>query len=143
MHMFGNLLREAAGTVRLAKTAQESFIDIVTMILGITVGCFMAAENFLKPETLAVFFLGLMAFTSATAGGVLMGKVMAKFSKEPFNPIIGAAGVPAVPMLASVVQRMGQKANPRPFLLMHTMEPNVAGVIGTAIAAGLFLGLLG
>lgn len=143
MLMFGNLLREAAGTARLAKTAQESFIDIVTMILGITVGCFMAAESFLKPETLAIFFLGLIAFAISTVGGVLMGKVIAKFSKEPFNPIIGAAGVSAVPMSARVVQRMGQKANPRNFLLMHAMGPNVAGVIGTAIAAGLFLGLLG
>ncbi len=143
MFMFGNLLREVGGTARLAKTAQESFIDIVTMILGITVGCFMAAESFLKPEALAVFFLGLIAFAAATAGGVLMGKVMAKFSKEPFNPIIGAAGVSAVPMSARVVQRIGQKANPRNFLLMHAMGPNIAGVIGTAIAAGFFLGMLG
>lgn len=142
MFMFGNLLREVGGTQRLAKTAQESFIDIVTMILGITVGAFMAAETFLKPEALAVFFLGLLAFATATAGGVLMGKLMAKFSKEPFNPIIGAAGVSAVPMSARVVQRMGQKANPRNFLLMHAMGPNIAGVIGTAVAAGFFLGLL-
>jgi len=142
MFMFGNLLREVGGTQRLAKTAQESFIDIVTIILGITVGAFMAAETFLKPEALAVFFLGLFAFATATAGGVLMGKLMAKFSKEPFNPIIGAAGVSAVPMSARVVQRMGQKANPRNFLLMHAMGPNIAGVIGTAIAAGFFLGLL-
>ena len=142
MFMFGNLLREVGGTQRLAKTAQEAFIDIVTMILGITVGCFMAAESFLKPEALAIFFLGLFAFATATAGGVMMGKLMAKFSKEPFNPIIGAAGVSAVPMSARVVQRMGQKANPRNFLLMHAMGPNVAGVIGTAIAAGFFLAML-
>lgn len=143
MFMFGNLLREVGGTQRLAKTAQESFIDIVTIILGITVGAFMAAESFLRPEALAVFFLGLIAFAMATAGGVLMGKLMARLSKEPFNPIIGAAGVSAVPMSARVVQRMGQKANPRNFLLMHAMGPNVAGVIGTAIAAGFFLGMLG
>jgi len=143
MFMFGNLLREVSGTQRLAKTAQESFIDIVTIILGITVGAFMAAESFLRPEALAVFFLGLIAFAASTAAGVLMGKIMAKFSKEPFNPIIGAAGVSAVPMSARVVQRMGQKANPRSFLLMHAMGPNVAGVIGTAIAAGFFLGMLG
>jgi len=142
MFMFGNVLREIGGTQRLAKTAQEAFIDIVTLILGITVGCFMAAESFLKPETLAVFFLGLLAFGTATVGGVLMGKLMAKFSKEPFNPIIGAAGVSAVPMSARVVQRMGQKANPRNFLLMHAMGPNVAGVIGTAIAAGFFMALI-
>lgn len=142
MFMFGNLLREVGGTQRLARTAQESFIDIVTLILGITVGAFMSAESFLRPEALAVFFLGLIAFATATVGGVLMGKLMAKFSKEPFNPIIGAAGVSAVPMSARVVQRMGQKANPRSFLLMHAMGPNVAGVIGTAIAAGFFLGML-
>lgn len=142
MFMFGNLLREVSGTQRLAKTAQESFIDIVTIILGITVGAFMAAESFLRPEALAIFFLGLIAFAVSTAGGVLMGKLMAKLSKEPFNPIIGAAGVSAVPMSARVVQRMGQKANPRNFLLMHAMGPNVAGVIGTAIAAGFFLGML-
>jgi sodium ion-translocating decarboxylase beta subunit len=142
MFMFGNLLREVGGTQRLAKTAQESFIDIVTIILGITVGAFMAAESFLRPEVLAVFFLGLIAFATATASGVMMGKLMAKLSKEPFNPIIGAAGVSAVPMSARVVQRMGQKANPRNFLLMHAMGPNVAGVIGTAIAAGFFLGML-
>jgi oxaloacetate decarboxylase beta subunit len=142
MFMFGNLLREVGGTQRLARTAQESFIDIVTLILGITVGAFMSAEAFLRPESLAIFLLGLVAFATATAGGVLMGKVMARFSKEPFNPIIGAAGVSAVPMSARVVQRMGQKANPRNFLLMHAMGPNVAGVIGTAIAAGFFLGML-
>lgn len=142
MFMFGNLLREAGGTARLAKTAQESFIDILTMILGITVGCFMAAESFLRPEALAVFFLGLIAFAAATAGGVLMGKIMAKLSREPFNPIIGAAGVSAVPMSARVIQRVGQKANPRNFLLMHAMGPNIAGVIGTALAAGFFLSFL-
>jgi len=142
MFMFGNLLREVGGTQRLAKTAQEAFIDIVTMILGITVGAFMAAESFLKPEAIAIFILGLFAFGMATVSGVLMGKLMAKLSKEPFNPIIGAAGVSAVPMAARVVQRMGQKANPRNFLLMHAMGPNVAGVIGTAVAAGFFLNML-
>lgn len=143
MLMFGNLLREAGGTARLAKTAQESFVDIVTMLLGITVGCFMAAESFLKPEVIAIFVLGLLAFSFATAAGVMMGKLMSKISKEPFNPMIGAAGVSAVPMAARVVQTMGQKANPRNFLLMHAMGPNVAGVIGTAVAAGFFLSLLG
>jgi len=143
MFMFGNLLREVGGTARLAKTAQESFIDIVTIMLGITVGCFMAAESFLKPDALAVFVLGLFAFSVATAGGIFMGKLVARFSKEPFNPIIGAAGVSAVPMAARVSQTVGQKANPRNFLLMHAMGPNIAGVIGTAVAAGFFLSMLG
>ena len=114
MFMFGNLLREAGGTARLAKTAQESFIDIVTMILGITVGCFMVAESFLKPDALAIFALGLIAFATATAGGVLMGKLFARFSKEPFNPIIGAAGVSAVPMSARVVHN-GTKSKSEKF----------------------------
>jgi len=143
MFMFGNLLREVGGTARLAKTAQESFIDIVTILLGITVGCFMAAESFLKADALAVFGLGLIAFGVATTAGILMGKVVARFSKEPFNPIIGAAGVSAVPMAARVSQTVGQKANPRNFLLMHAMGPNIAGVIGTAVAAGFFLSMLG
>jgi oxaloacetate decarboxylase beta subunit len=142
MFMFGNLLKEVPGTQRLAKTASDSFIDIVTMILGITVGSFMAAESFLRPEALAIFFLGLLAFSAATAAGLGMGKIMAKFSRTPFNPILGAAGVSAVPMSSRVVQMMSQKANPRNFLLMHAMGPNIAGVIGTAIAAGFFISLL-
>lgn len=142
MFMFGNLLRESGVTERLARTASEAFIDTVTIILGITIGSFMAAETFLRPESLAVFGLGLFAFATATAGGTLLGKLMSKISKEPLNPMIGAAGVSAVPMSARVVQKMGQKANPRNFLLMHAMGPNVAGVIGTAVAAGMFLGMI-
>lgn len=143
MFMFGNLLQVSGVTERLAKTASEAFIDTLTILLGISVGAFMVAEMFLRVQTIAVFLLGLVAFAVATAAGVLLGKVMNWLSKEPINPMIGAAGVSAVPMSARVVQRMGQQANPRNFLLMHAMGPNVAGVIGTATAAGLFLGLLG
>lgn len=143
MFMFGNLLQVSGVTDRLAKTASESFIDILTILLGITVGASMPAETFLKPQTLSIFFLGLAAFAICTAGGVLLGKLMNIISKEPINPMIGAAGVSAVPMSARVVQKMAQEANPRNFLLMHAMGPNVAGVIGTAVAAGVFLGMLG
>ena len=103
----------------------------------------MTAERFLVPKTLAIFVLGLVAFAVATAFGVLIAKLMNRMSKEPINPMIGAAGVSAVPMSARVVQRMGQQANPRNFLLMHAMGPNIAGVIGTATAAGVFLGMVG
>ena len=142
MFMFGNLLLASGVTERLANTAANAFIDSITILLGITVGAFMAAENFLKIKSLEVFGIGLIAFATATAGGVICGKIMNRLSKEPINPMIGAAGVSAVPMSARVVQRMGQKANPRNFLLMHAMGPNVAGVIGTAVAAGAFLGLI-
>ena len=142
MFTFGNLLRESGVTDRLAKTAGESFMDILVILLGITVGASMPAELFLKSRTLLIFVIGVFAFATATAGGVLLGKLMNKLSKEPINPMIGAAGVSAVPMSARVVQRMGQKANPRSFLLMHAMGPNVAGVIGTAVAAGVFLGMI-
>ena len=103
----------------------------------------MTAERFLVPRTLAIFALGLVAFAAATAFGVLAGKLLNRISKEPINPMIGAAGVSAVPMSARVVQRMGQEANPRNFLLMHAMGPNIAGVIGTATVAGVFLGMVG
>lgn len=142
MFMFGNLLRESGVTARLAKTAGETFMDILIILLGVTIGASMPAEVFLKPRTLLVFVLGVLAFAAATASGVLLGKLMNKLSKEPINPMIGAAGVSAVPMSARVVQRMGQKANPRSFLLMHAMGPNVAGVIGTAVAAGVFIGMI-
>lgn len=142
MFFFGNLLLVSGVTDRLANTAGNAFMDILTILLGISVGAFMSAENFLRPEALLVFALGLLAFAGSTAFGVLLGKLMNVFSKEKINPMIGAAGVSAVPMSARVVQRMGQKANPRNFLLMHAMGPNVAGVIGTAIAAGVFLGMI-
>jgi sodium ion-translocating decarboxylase beta subunit len=142
MFMFGNLLRESGVTDRLADTAANTFMNILTILLGVTVGAFMSADNFLTPRSLMVFGLGIAAFAGSTFFGVLIAKFMNLFLKEKINPLIGAAGVSAVPMSARVVQRMGQKANPRNFLLMHAMGPNVAGVIGTATAAGLFLGML-
>jgi len=143
MFMLGNLLKESGVTERLADTAANAFINILTILLGLCVGCFMSAENFLKPESLIVFALGVIAFGASTAFGVALAKLMNLFTREKINPMIGAAGVSAVPMSARVVQRMGQEANPRNFLLMHAMGPNVAGVIGTATAAGIFLGMLG
>jgi len=142
MFMLGNLLRESGVTERLADTAANAFINILTIFLGLSVGAFMSAQSFLKPESLIVFALGIVAFSASTAFGVTLAKVMNLLSKEKINPMIGAAGVSAVPMSARVVQRMGQEANPRNFLLMHAMGPNIAGVIGTATAAGIFLGLL-
>jgi len=143
MFMFGNLLKECGVTDRLADTAANAFMNILTILLGLCVGCFMSAEVFLKPESLIVFVLGAIAFAASTAFGVSLAKLMNVFSKEKINPMIGAAGVSAVPMSARVVQRMGQQANPRNFLLMHAMGPNIAGVIGTATAAGIFLGMVG
>jgi sodium ion-translocating decarboxylase beta subunit len=143
MFMFGNLLKECGVTDRLADTAANAFMNILTILLGLCVGCFMSAETFLKPESLIVFVLGAIAFAASTAFGVSLAKLMNVFSKEKINPMIGAAGVSAVPMSARVVQRMGQEANPRNFLLMHAMGPNIAGVIGTATAAGIFLGMVG
>jgi len=143
MFMAGNLLKESGVTDRLADTAANSFMNILTILLGISVGAFMSAGTFLKPDSLMVFGLGLAAFATSTFFGVILAKFMNLFLKEKINPMIGAAGVSAVPMAARVVQKMGQKANPRNFLLMHAMGPNVAGVIGTATAAGIFLGVLG
>jgi len=143
MFMAGNLLRESGVTDRLADTAANSFMNILTILLGISVGAFMSAGTFLKPDSLMVFGLGLAAFAASTFFGVILAKFMNLFLKEKINPMIGAAGVSAVPMAARVVQKMGQKANPRNFLLMHAMGPNVAGVIGTATAAGIFLCVLG
>ncbi len=143
MFMAGNLLRESGVTDRLANTAATAFIDILTILLGLCVGAFMSAGVFLKPASLMVFGLGIAAFAASTFFGVILAKFMNLFLKEKINPMIGAAGVSAVPMAARVVQKMGQEANPRNFLLMHAMGPNVAGVIGTATAAGIFLGMLG
>ena len=143
MFMFGNLLRECGVTDRLSEAASNAFMNILIILLGLSVGCFMSAGNFLKLDSLKIFIVGCIAFAASTAGGLVMAKIMNVFSKEKINPMIGAAGVSAVPMAARVVQRMGQKANARNFLLMHAMGPNVAGVIGTAAAAGIFLGLLG
>jgi carboxybiotin decarboxylase len=140
--MFGNLMRESLVVNRLADTTQNAMINIVTIFLGLTVGATMAAENFLQVTTLAIIFLGLVAFACGTAAGVGLGNLMCKLSKGKINPMIGAAGVSAVPMAARVVQNVGQKENPANFLLMHAMGPNVAGVIGTAVAAGVFISLL-
>jgi sodium ion-translocating decarboxylase beta subunit len=142
MFMLGNLLFVSGVTDRLADTASNAFMNILTVLLGISVGCFMSAEAFLRVDSLIVFGLGVVAFGASTAFGVLLAKLMNVFSKEKINPMIGAAGVSAVPMAARVVQTMGQKENPRNFLLMHAMGPNIAGVIGTATAAGIFLGML-
>jgi len=140
--MFGNLLLASGVTDRLAKTAANSFIDILTILLGVAVGGQMVAQIFLQTQTLAIFVLGVIAFMASTAGGVILAQIMNLVSKTKINPMIGAAGVSAVPMAARVVQRMGQKENPRNFLLMHAMGPNIAGVIGTAVAAGVFISLL-
>jgi len=141
--MVGNLFMTSGVTDRLSKTAQTAFIDILTIFLTLCIGATMTAENFLLPKTLLILVLGVVAFATATAAGVLMAKLMNLFSKQKINPMIGASGVSAVPMSARVVQKMGQEANPRNFLLMHAMGPNVAGAIGAAIAGGVFLGMIG
>ena len=143
MFMFGNLLVVSGVTGRLADTASNAFMNVLTILLGLSIGAFMTADTFLNPKSLAVLGLGVVAFATSAAVGVLLAKLMNVFSKEKINPMIGAAGLSAVPMASRVVQRMGQQANPRNFLLMHAMGPNVAGVIGTATAAGIFLGILG
>lgn len=140
--MFGNLMRESLVVDRLSDTAQNAMINIVTIFLGLTVGGTMAADNFLRTDTLKIIFLGLVAFGCGTASGVMLGNIMCRLTKGKINPMIGAAGVSAVPMAARVVQTVGQKENPANFLLMHAMGPNVAGVIGTAVAAGVFISLL-
>ena len=141
--MFGNLARECGVVNRLSDTMQNALCNIVTIMLGTAVGSKLAADKFLTPETLGILLLGLIAFCVGTASGVLLGKWMNKFSKEPINPLIGAAGVSAVPMAARVVNKVGLETNPRNFLLMHAMGPNVSGVIGSAVAAGVLLALLG
>ena len=143
MLMLGNLFRESLVVDRLSKTSQNELVNIVTIFLGVTVGATANAETFLTGKTLLIILLGLVAFSIGTASGVLLGKVMCKLSGGKINPLIGAAGVSAVPMAARVVQKVGQESNPRNFLLMHAMGPNVAGVIGSAIAAGLLLNFFG
>ena len=139
MLCFGNLLRESGVTERLAKTARTVVIDAVVIILGLTVGASTQADKFLTPSSLKIFALGAFAFCVATAGGVLFAKIMNLFTKNKINPIIGAAGVSAVPLAARVCQVEGAKADPSNFLIMHAMAPNVAGVIGSAVAAGVFI----
>jgi oxaloacetate decarboxylase beta subunit len=143
MLMVGNLFKESGVTDRLAKGSREELMNIVTIILGLGVGSTMAADKFLRTETILVMLLGIFAFATATAGGVLLGKLMNKISKEKINPMIGAAGVSAVPMAARVVQRLGKEADPQNNLLMHAMGPNIAGVLGSATAAGVLIALLG
>lgn len=143
MLMLGNLFRESLVVDRLSQTAQNELVNIVTIFLGVTVGATANAETFLTSKTILIIALGLVAFAIGTASGVLLGKLMCKLSGGKINPLIGAAGVSAVPMAARVVQKVGQEANPRNFLLMHAMGPNVAGVIGSAIVAGLLLNFFG
>ncbi|MBF0251153.1 MAG: sodium ion-translocating decarboxylase subunit beta [Alphaproteobacteria bacterium] len=140
---FGNLLRESGVVERLSKTAQNELINIVTIFLGLGVGTKLAADKFLSPETLGILVLGLCAFAIGTATGVLMGKVMNRMTGGKINPLIGAAGVSAVPMAARVVNKVGLEADHHNFLLMHAMGPNVAGVIGSAVAAGVLLAVIG
>ena len=141
MLMLGNLFKVCGVTERLSKTAQNELINIVTILLGVSVGATCSAENFLSPQTLYIIVLGLAAFCFATFGGVMFGNLMYLITKGKVNPLIGSAGVSAVPMAARVSQVVGQKENPSNFLLMHAMGPNVAGVIGSAVAAGVFLAL--
>jgi oxaloacetate decarboxylase beta subunit len=139
--MFGNLLRECGVVERLAGAAQNELINIVTILLGLAVGSKLGADKFLSAETLGILVLGLVAFAIGTASGVLMAKGMNWVSREPINPLIGAAGVSAVPMAARVVNKVGLEHNPQNYLLMHAMGPNVAGVLGSAVAAGVLLAL--
>ena len=143
MLTFGNLLRECGVVDRLSKAAQNELINVVTIFLGLGVGSKLQAETFLTVQTVGILLLGVFAFAMGTAAGVLMGKVMYRLSGGKVNPLIGAAGVSAVPMAARVVNRVGLENNPNNFLLMHAMGPNVAGVVGSAVAAGLLLALLG
>lgn len=141
MLMLGNLMRETGVVERLSKTIQNEFMNIITICLGVSVGATATAENFLSFNTIYIIILGLIAFAISTAGGVLFGKLMCKLTGGKVNPLIGSAGVSAVPMAARVSQTVGQKENPKNFLLMHAMGPNVAGVIGSAVAAGVFLSM--
>ncbi len=142
MFCLGNLMNVSGVVERLSKTAQNELINIVTIFLGLAVGSKMSADKFLQPETLGILALGAVAFCIGTACGVLMAKTMNKFSETQINPLIGAAGVSAVPMAARVANKVGLESNPHNFLLMHAMGPNVAGVIGSAVAAGVLLSLV-
>ncbi|MBE6720364.1 MAG: sodium ion-translocating decarboxylase subunit beta [Ruminococcaceae bacterium] len=143
MLMLGNLLKESGRTERIAKAAQNELMNIITILLGLSVGATTSAQTFLNLSTFKIVALGLLAFGFGTAGGVLFGKLMYIFSKGKVNPLIGSAGVSAVPMAARVSQKVGAEENPANFLLMHAMGPNVSGVIGSAVAAGILLTLLG
>lgn len=141
--MFGNLVKESGVVERLSKTLQNEMINIVTIMLGLAVGSKLAADKFLNPETIGILILGLIAFSIGTATGVIMAKVMNMVTKDKINPLIGAAGVSAVPMASRVVNKVGMETNPQNMLLMHAMGPNVSGVIGSAVAAGVLLALCG
>ena len=141
--MLGNLMRESGVVERLSKTVQNELMNIVTIFLGITVGATATSGTFLNVKTLMILGMGIVAFSFGTAGGVLLAKFMNLFSKDKINPLIGSAGVSAVPMAARVSQVVGQEEDPGNFLLMHAMGPNVAGVIGSAVAAGILLSMLG
>jgi oxaloacetate decarboxylase beta subunit len=143
MLTFGNLLRECGVVERLNRTAQNELINLVTIFLGLAVGSKLQASTFLNVQTIGILVLGAFAFSIGTASGVLMGKAMYRMTGGKVNPLIGAAGVSAVPMAARVVNRVGLENNPNNFLLMHAMGPNVAGVIGSAVTAGLLLALAG
>ena len=143
MLMLGNLLKESGQTERIAKAAQNELMNIVTILLGLSVGATTSAQSFLNWNTIKIVALGLLAFGFGTAGGILFGKLLYVLTKGKINPLIGSAGVSAVPMAARVSQKVGQKENPSNFLLMHAMGPNVSGVIGSAVAAGILLTLLG
>ena len=143
MFCLGNLMRESGVVDRLSTTAQNELINITTIFLGLGVGSKLSAEAFLNVETLGILGLGAVAFSIGTASGVIIAKTMNKLSKDPINPLIGAAGVSAVPMAARVANKVGLQANPHNFLLMHAMGPNVAGVLGSAVAAGVLLALVG
>jgi len=143
MFCLGNLMKEAGVVDRLSNTAQNELINIVTIFLGLAVGSKLSADKFLTVETLGILLLGAVAFSIGTASGVMMAKILGKFSKTPINPLVGAAGVSAVPMAARVANKVGLEANPHNFLLMHAMGPNVAGVLGSAVAAGILLAIVG
>ena len=143
MLMLGNLMRESGVVSRISNTAQNELMNIITIFLGVTVGATATGEVFLSWQTIGIVIMGLLAFSFGTAGGVLFGKIMYKVTGGKVNPLIGSAGVSAVPMAARVSQKVGQQENPGNFLLMHAMGPNVAGVIGSAVAAGVLLAILG
>lgn len=143
MFAFGNLMRESGVVERLVDTTRNALINIVTIALGLTVGSKLSADAFLQMKTLGILVLGMVAFSAGTASGLIMAKIMNKFSKHKVNPLIGSAGVSAVPMAARVANKVGLEANPQNFLLMHAMGPNVAGVIGSAVAAGGLLSFVG
>lgn len=143
MFAFGNLMRESGVVERLADTSRNALINIVTIALGLTVGAKLSADSFLQLKTLGILLLGMVAFSAGTAAGVIMAKIMNLFGAQKINPLIGSAGVSAVPMAARVSNRVGLEANPQNFLLMHAMGPNVAGVIASAVAAGMLLSFAG